>query len=460
MTDKFFRCLFIISLLFIMFATGFAARHFEFEGTQAFTEAYEAVGGWVAHYREKSKKPELVTEIEQLNDKKRVRWNNAQAFNGYTLVTYRYSTNAYLLDMLGNIVHKWKMPFHAVWPRAQHVSDPVDEEWIYMEKAYAYPNGDLLAIYTGIGDTPYGYGMVKLDKNSNILWTYDENTHHDFHVDSHTGNITVLVQSMKSNSSKHYASNSPTVLADELVVLSSKGREIKRVSIGDAFENSPYDLLLNDYQKNSAQWDRFHTNSVDVLQPEMVEKFPMFSAGQVLISIRNMDTVAVLDINKKTIVWAYNGLWRAQHSARFLDNGNIMVFDNKGHAMGKYIYSRIVEINPATLGVSWKYAGGKDNLFFTDSYGRAQRLPNGNTLIVESLRSHIFEITPEHKMVWEYRIPQAEIMKTKHTPRSAKRTDLMPYYVEEPLLFEPLVTGIIVSAIRYNKTELPFLNKE
>ncbi len=458
MLDKLLRFLSLLSLLFIVFAAGMAARHFDLPATQTFSEAFDALNAWVMQKREQSRNPpELVVDMAQLNEKNRVRWKPDMAFNGYTLMTYRYSPNTYLLDMQGKIVHVWKMPFHAAWPRPQHIQNPVGDEWIYVEKAHVFPNGDLVMIYTGIGDTPYGYGMVKLDKDSNILWTFDENAHHDFHVDPRSGNITALVQHMEKGDDKLYGTGSSTVLVDELVVLSPKGREISRLSIGDAFQNSPYALLLNDYQKNSAQWDRFHTNSVDVLQPELAEKFPMFAPGNVLLSIRNMDTVAVIDMDKKSVIWAYNGLWRAQHSAHFLSNGNILVFDNKGHAEGRSIYSRIVEMNPATLGINWSFVGSQRNPFFTDSYGRVQRLPNGNTLITESLKSHVFEVDMAGKKVWEYRIPQVEIQRSKKAPRSTEKVDKIPYYQEEPLLFEPLVTGIVVSATRYAKGDVQFL---
>jgi hypothetical protein len=37
----------------------------------------------------------------------------------------------------------------------------------------------------------------------------------------------------------------------------------------------------------------------------------------------------------------------------------------------------------------------------------AQRLPNGNTLITEGADGRIFELTPEHEIVWEYMSPYA-----------------------------------------------------
>jgi hypothetical protein len=40
--------------------------------------------------------------------------------------------------------------------------------------------------------------------------------------------------------------------------------------------------------------------------------------------------------------------------------------------------------------------------FFALNRGSAQRLPNGNTLIVEATRGRIFEVTRDGSIVWEY----------------------------------------------------------
>ena len=41
--------------------------------------------------------------------------------------------------------------------------------------------------------------------------------------------------------------------------------------------------------------------------------------------------------------------------------------------------------------------------------GSADRLPNGNTLICEAAKGHLFEVTPDKKVVWEYINPFFEI---------------------------------------------------
>lgn len=45
------------------------------------------------------------------------------------------------------------------------------------------------------------------------------------------------------------------------------------------------------------------------------------------------------------------------------------------------------------------------NRFYSPFISGMQRLPNGNTMITEGSHGRIFEVTPEHELVWEYVCP-------------------------------------------------------
>ena len=46
--------------------------------------------------------------------------------------------------------------------------------------------------------------------------------------------------------------------------------------------------------------------------------------------------------------------------------------------------------------------------FFSKSRGSVQRLPNGNTLITESDKGYVFEVTPKKEIVWRFANPDIE----------------------------------------------------
>ena len=55
-----------------------------------------------------------------------------------------------------------------------------------------------------------------------------------------------------------------------------------------------------------------------------------------------------------------------------------------------------------TIGNHDTYVGSEERPFYSETCGANQRLPNGNTLIVESDNGRAFEVTPDGTTVWEY----------------------------------------------------------
>ena len=56
--------------------------------------------------------------------------------------------------------------------------------------------------------------------------------------------------------------------------------------------------------------------------------------------------------------------------------------------------------DPNTLAFPWTYPGREGKRFFSQIRGLCQRLPNGNTLIVNSVGCEVFEVTAQKEIVW------------------------------------------------------------
>ena len=140
---------------------------------------------------------------------------------------------------------------------------------------------------------------------------------------------------------------------------------------------------------------------MEVLEEQIADKFPFLKKGQVLISMKMIDTIAVVDLDQERVVWAIRGPWHWQHDPDFLPNGNMLIFDNLGYH-GKGGSTRIIEFNPTTMEILWQYTGNEKDIFFTAAMGAQQRLHNGNTLITASAQGRIFEVTQEKEVVWEF----------------------------------------------------------
>jgi uncharacterized protein (UPF0248 family) len=126
--------------------------------------------------------------------------------------------------------------------------------------------------------------------------------------------------------------------------------------------------------------------------------------GDILASYRPTSTVIRISRSTGKILWKLGPPTVAgQHAPTRLSNGNILIFDNGVHRLDDSVpYSRVIEVDPATNQIVWKYQDKPTWNFFSPRMGNAQRLPNGNTLITESSFGRLFEVTKEGETVWEY----------------------------------------------------------
>ena len=262
----------------------------------------------------------------------------------------------------------------------------------------------MLALYEAAGDTPWGYGLIKVDRESKLLWAFADRVHHDLCVDEDDSIITLVHawRDTRTDPVPGLAHLGRTLLDDFVVRLSRDGEVLQRVSVLDAIANSEFrDLLAT---VTADEWDLLHTNTVKVVTTEFARHHSFLRAGQILISSRSRHALAVLDLDSERIVWASCGPYRSQHDPDLLPNGQILLFDNRGH-VGVGGPSRILEMDPVTQAISWCYSGTAEEPLFSLVRSCQQQLPNGNVLITESDRGRLLEITRSGEIVWEYLNP-------------------------------------------------------
>ncbi len=402
-------------VLVLLFVFGAAVMFFELPPSDFLAKAFIGCRAWFERTSLSSPKTEKDlppgdTGIDQPQ----------KTSDGFTLCTFAAvhgaSSQAYLIDMQFKLQHSWGVPFSKIWPNPRHVPTPVKDSYVAFFACHLYANGDLLVVLHGVQQTAVGYGLVKLDKDSNILWSYPAGVHHD--VDVAADGTIYAVQHETVNTMPDGLQFIPTpCLIDSLIMLTPDGQlKGKPIPVLEAFRDSPYAALLQSlepskkkdaesspstmqhFDDKTRKQDALHTNTVQVLTPALAQKFPGWKAGQLLITMRNLDAIAVVDPESRAVVWAARGPWQAPHDAQFLDNGTLLLFDNQGLRKG----SRILEYDPRTQAFPWSYSGENWGPFFTSERGMCQRLPNGNTLAVNSKGGEILEVTRAKEVVWSY----------------------------------------------------------
>jgi hypothetical protein len=308
------------------------------------------------------------------------------SYAGWNLYVSGHSPEASLIDMHGTILHRWSYDFARLGSAFTIPDDAKGYErfWVY---ARLLESGDLLAIFNDLA-------VLKIDSHSRILWARPGRFHHAIDIAA-DGSIVLLSRKRRVIPRINSEAN---VLEDFVTVLDPQGNVRREVSLLDCFEHSPYASLLNHVDR----WgDLFHTNAINILDGSSAVKGPAFRKGNWLISVPRLNTVAIIDPAVATVTWALTGLWSSQHHPTMLGTGNLLVFDNRG-ARGR---SRVIELEPLTQQVVWEYPGDTGDSLFSSCCGAADRLPNGNTLIVESTGGRALEVSPDRRLLWEFRNP-------------------------------------------------------
>jgi hypothetical protein len=301
------------------------------------------------------------------------------AFEGLNLYGSRHVAKALLLDLEGKVLHTWS---------AETPKPP----WMHV---VLRPNGDLLAVAKA------NY-LAKIDWNSKVLWKHLMMAHHDVTV-APNGHIYVLTHKVEKYA---FEGARIPIMDDALEILSQDGKLQRKVRLFPILRQlvpeSRLSLIRRRLEKGvavkrlvreGAPSDTTHGNSIEILDRPIPDVAP---AGSVLMSFREINRIVILDPGLGRLLWVWGkGELEGQHHATFLDNGNIMVFDN-GVRRKK---SRVLEVNPKTRQIEWSHTA--DNLY-TRLRGSAQKLPNGNVLITESDKGHVIEVTPKGRVVWEF----------------------------------------------------------
>mgnify|MGYP000191633239 CR=1 FL=1 len=144
--------------------------------------------------------------------------------------------------------------------------------------------------------------------------------------------------------------------------------------------------------------DWTHVNDVDKI-----------GAGRYMTSPRNMNEVLVINRSSKDVELSLgtpdnHSVMYEQHNPQYLESESgvptVLVADSENDRVVEYELTGGSGEN-ATWERTWNL-GIDGNLNWPRD---ADRLPNGNTLVTDSLNHRVMEVTPEGEVVWEYYAP-------------------------------------------------------
>ena len=310
---------------------------------------------------------------------------------GYTLLTPHGDSCAYLIDVDGRFVHRWK--FSHIKPGYGRLLS----------------NGNLLMTGSDVTlpkppqDEPtkppppfeqnitrfggYHTTLCEVDWDGNVVWEYvNRAQHHDF-CRLPNGNTLVpewvelsegLHRKVRGGR-KRPREKLPRLVGDDLVEITPDQKEVRRIHLWQLL-----DPVKDPIDPSYIRWEWTHVNGIDVNE-----------AGDIVFSARQCHRIGVIDGTTGELTFKFDKTY-GQHNPTWLPNGNFMVFDN-GRAA-----SRVIEIDPKSGEIVWTFQGAPRNQFFSGHISGASRMESGNVLVCEGSSGRLFEVTRGHDVVWEW----------------------------------------------------------
>ena len=323
-------------------------------------------------------------------------WDEERAWPGINLFTNDVN-EAYLMDMAGRRLHTWRLP----------------EEFTHCEHFELLAGGHIAAVCVG-------QGLVKLDRESNVVWELRKPFHHDLEVQADGSFRVPIVGRWRRYQGRKVGFDGVAHVSPEGEML-SRWRTWNRLETLQALHEPSHldEAYAGELPKKS--FDYYHLNTVEILpDTPLGRRDPRFRAGNLLVCLRNVHLILIVDQATDEVTWSWGpGELSFPHMPTMLESGNILVFDN-GVDSGN---SRILEIEPLSGEIVWLFEGDPPESFFSKRRGSNQRLPNGNTLICQSEEGRVFEVDAAGELVWEFWNPEIRDGRRKRIYRFMRRSE-------------------------------------
>lgn len=397
--------IFSVSAILLVFGFGVAVGKYRVFPHDQIHGATEAAADWWENWRHFAR---LESKwLEPTHRTERISWHDPErSYDGYTFVTgfLDGAAGAYLIDMEGTIVHRWPFSMNDMWAAAEVPAEQFGSVDLSIHGAVLFPDGDVVL---SVG----GGALSRVDRCGNFVYATAMNSHHSVDL-LPDGSVLTLGRwtetEEREDRPRVLPGPSGEYLDDTLAHVSADGEILYEHSFIDILFASDMGgtlFLGNGSVYKSEVTDPLHANDAEILTAELAPAFPMFETGDILVSLRNIATVAVLDGDTKTIKWFMTGPFFGQHDPDFTADGTIIVYDNRITGDRPELgYSRVLEIDVETQQIVWDYTGTDADPMYSSIGGRVQVLPNDNVLAVEPQGGRIIEIARNgtDSLVWEF----------------------------------------------------------
>jgi len=317
-----------------------------------------------------------------------------------------------LIKRNGEIVNSWTARFSEHFSDTSHLRTPPATDWnVDTHGVLVLPDGSVVFNYEFSG-------LVKLDRCGNIVWKLHEMTHHSVEHALGGGFWVPNRHYRDADEKSAFPPFTTPFYEDTILKVSDTGEILKEISVPQVFFENGLEALLTATGRYFGTSDNevVHLNKVAELTPELASDFPMFSPGDLLLSLRTYNMLLVVAPDSLKVKWWQIGPWIRQHDPEFKKEGKIVLFNNNTYPVysDKFAenlseefsstpktHSNIMELDVGSGQTSVVFGRNDDDL--RSGYrGKLELLPYGNILITDFEGGRAVEVDQQENLVWQY----------------------------------------------------------
>ena len=245
--------------------------------------------------------------------------------------------------------------------------------------------------------------LVKIDKNSELVWQNQEDAFHHSIEQDHEGNFWVPTYSFPYRVDEKYVGLEwGNFYDDSLTKISGNGEILFHKSVSNIFIENNMKYLLFPIV-DSFMNDPIHLNDI---QPVLTDG-PYWKQGDLFLSLRNQSMIVLYRPTSNKIIWKGVGRIYGQHDVDILDDHRISIFNNNVYAD---INGNKVDGNNEV--VIYDFKTDSYSKYFNESLlkynvktitnGLSQIMPDGSLFIEEQNYGRLLYFNKDTSLQWQY----------------------------------------------------------
>ena len=305
----------------------------------------------------------------------------------------------------GRVVHAWEADLDELRAGISGVAGELNRLSVYPVGMALGDDGSLVVTLQGRDTYPVYLGIVKLDRAGRMVWKRFDRSHHWPATDASGRIYAPYARQLKNlrhagDSAVDLLCKSGEASIDGIRVLAADGTPLREIGVLEGLLRSGYGGLFYGLRDGC---DPTHLNSIALVPAAAAKALPEAAPGDLLISLRETNTVALLGAADGRVKYMMTGRTAAQHSPQFLPDGSVLVFDNLGGERSRG-GSRVARLDLVKGTAETVFPRGEEFSVRSETAGHISVADDGARALVSSTHDgRIVEIdVASGKPLWTY----------------------------------------------------------